>query len=169
MEVEVQGRDRFIRLPSCDGPKILNEYLIHWESLAAKHGTHLPDDHLQSMLQNMLLASIRAEVRKLLKDHPVATTPHLIQCLRIGIHQAVGEKVANALRTMLFGDFPGCKVKTVHALATMWKSRFHSWACQWRRAARLEQPHGVSVVRVNVLHAVVKESILRVTMRLWMS
>ena len=82
VEVEVQGRDCFIRFPECTDPRHLNEYLNQWETLAAEHGTHLPDEHLQGMLKNMLPQSTRNDVKKWLRDHPGATTANILQYLR---------------------------------------------------------------------------------------
>ena len=78
VEVEIQDSDCFLRFPECKDIRHLNEYLNTWESMAAQHGAHLPDQHLQSMLKNNLPTATRLEVRKWATDHPWATTRDLL-------------------------------------------------------------------------------------------
>ena len=116
VETQVQERDCFIRFPQCPDPKYLNEYLNTWETLAGEYGVHLPEEHLMSMLLNVLPSSTRTDVRKYLKDHPFKTHKDVIAHLQLDINHEIDEKVAEALRTRRFGDLPGYDPKSVQAL-----------------------------------------------------
>ena len=99
----MQTRNCCIRFPECSDPRHLNEYLNQWETLSAEHGVHLPDDHWQSMLKNMLPKSVRDDVKKWLKENPNKTTP--TSSLTLG--QTPTRKWTRKWQTLLG---PGCLV-----------------------------------------------------------